>query len=134
MKKIIALIGIVALIAIGWTAWYAFNKPHRSLDESQMIRVQADSLFLAFQQDETTANAAYLDKALEVSGMIAEIKTNQQGQTVLVLDSGDPMGGIVCTLTRPAEGLVKSQQVIVRGFCSGYLSDVVLRDGILVNP
>lgn len=132
-NQIIAAIFFTLLLGTAGVAWYVFFKPHRSLSDSRVTRVAADSLYIAFQQDETKANAAYLDKALEVSGTIAGIETNQQGQTVLLLDAGDPMGGVACTLSEPSAGLVKGSRVVVRGFCSGYLTDVVLRDGILVH-
>jgi hypothetical protein len=61
------------------------------------------------------------------------MQTNQQGQAMIILDSGDPMGGVACTMTGPVPVLEINQAVEIRGFCSGYLSDVVLRDGILVN-
>ena len=132
-KQIIAAVIFTLLLGTAGVVWYVFFKPHRSLEDSSVTRIQADSLYLAFQQDENKANAAYLDKALEVSGTIAGIETNQQGQTVLLLDAGDPMGGVACTLSEPAAGLAKGAKVVVRGFCSGYLTDVVLRDGVLVH-
>ena len=132
-NQVIAAIFFTLLLGTAGVAWYIFFKPHRSLSDSRVTRVEADSLFMAFQQDEQKANAAYLDKALEVSGIVAGIETNQQGQTVLLLDSGDPMGGVACTLSDTVAGLAKGQTVVVRGFCSGYLTYVVLRDGVIVH-
>jgi tRNA_anti-like len=132
-KQIMAAIFFTLLLGTAGAAWYIFFKPHRNLQDGSITRVGADSLFMAFQQDESKANAAYLDKALEVTGTIAGMETNQQGQTVLLLDGGDPMGGVACTLSEPAAGIAKGDQVVVRGFCSGFLTDVVLRDGVLVH-
>lgn len=133
-KNIIAAIVISVLLGAGWLAWNVFFKPHRSVEDSPVTRVRADSLFLAFQSDESAANARFLDKGLEVSGEIAELNTNQQGQMVVILDTGDPLGGVVCTLVKATSGLTKGQRVRVRGFCSGYLTDVILRDAIIVYP
>jgi hypothetical protein len=134
MKKIVAVILTIVLLAAGLTSWYVFFKPHRSLESSAVTSVSADALLRAYQQDEALANTQYLDKALEVRGKITDINTNLQGQMVLVLDTGDPMAGIVCTLDQAGPELEKGQEVLVRGFCSGYLSDVVLRNVILVKP
>lgn len=134
MKKIVAIIITIVLLAAGLTSWYVFLKPHRSLESGAVTRVSADTLLQAYQQDEARANAQYLDKALEVRGKISDISTNQQGQMVLVLDTGDPMSGIVCTLDQAGDGLGKGQEVLVRGFCSGYLTDVVLRNAVMVKP
>jgi len=83
----------------------------------------------AYSRDEVSANAIYLDKAIVVSGEIAELNINQADQTVVILKTGDPISGIVCTIKeKPATPLQIGQQVKIKGFCSGYISDVVLRD------
>jgi hypothetical protein len=133
-KNIIAGIVITGLLGIAWGAWLIFFKPHKSVDNASLVLVAADSLFLQYQRDEVAANLIYLDKALEVSGKVISVTKNQVGQQVIILDSGDPMGGIACTLSEPVNGLMNGQAVRVRGFCSGFLSDVVLRDAKIVNP
>jgi len=53
-----------------------------------------------------------------------------------VLDTGDPMYGIACTLItiEPATGNVKpGEKITVKGICTGYLSDVVLTNSCLIN-
>jgi hypothetical protein len=133
-KNIIAGIVVTGLLALAWGAWFIFFKPHKSVDNASLVYVTADSLFLRFQRDESTANQIYLDKALEVSGKVVSVTKNQVGQQVIILDSGDPMGGVACTLADPINGLMNGQAVKVRGFCSGFLTDVVLRDAKIINP
>jgi tRNA_anti-like len=133
-RNIIISVIILLLLASITGAWYIFNKPHRSLDQAESITVPADSLLASYLQDEKNANSIYLDKALVVSGEIAEINKNQSGQTVIILQTQDPMAGVVCTLQKiPETGLKIGQQVQVMGFCSGYISDVVLRDCQLIK-
>jgi hypothetical protein len=133
-KNINAAIVITGVLAMAWGAWFIFFKPHKSIDGASLLPVQADSLFLQYQRDEVAANLVYLDKALEVSGKVTAVTRNQIGQQVIILDSGDPMGGIACTLAKPVNGLMNGQAVKIRGFCSGFLSDVVLRDAKIINP
>jgi hypothetical protein len=128
-KNIIAAILIIFFLAVSLAGWYIFNKPHRSLDKAETIRINADSLLSAYIRDEKSANTMFLDKALKVNGEIAELNTNQAGQMVILLKTMDPMSGVVCTLRdKPKETLHVGQQVVLKGFCSGYITDVVLRD------
>ena len=128
-KNIIAAIIVIFLLAVGFAGWYIFNKPHRSLDKAETVRINTDSLLAAYLRDEKSANTIFLDKALKVNGEIAELNTNQAGQMVILLKTMDPMSGVVCTLRdKPKEALKVGQQVVIKGFCSGYITDVVLRD------
>jgi hypothetical protein len=133
-KNIIITLLVLILLALSIGAWYIFNKPHRSLEQAELISVSADSLLASYMQNEKIANAKYFDKALAVNGEISELTTNQSGQSVIILKTQDPMAGVVCTLQEiPETGLKIGQQVQVKGFCSGYISDVVLRDCQLIK-
>jgi tRNA_anti-like len=128
-KNIIAVTIIIFLLAAGFAGWYIFNKPHRSIDRAETLSINTDSLLAAYQLDEKSANIIYLDKALKVIGEIAELNTNQAGQMVILLKTVDPMSGVVCTLRdKPKVTLHVGQQIVLKGFCSGYITDVVLRD------
>jgi tRNA_anti-like len=136
MKKKNIIIACVMLffLTAGSVAWYIFNKPHRSLSDATSIIISADSLLAAYLRDEKLANLTYLDKALTINGEISELTTNQSGETVIILKTEDPMAGVVCTLQgKPVRTLQKGQQIKVKGFCSGYISDVVLRDCLLID-
>jgi hypothetical protein len=133
-KNIIIATVMLLFLALGSLAWYIFNKPHRSLTDAISVKISADSLLAAYLKDEKLANLTYLDKALIINGEISELTTNQSGETVIILKTEDPMAGVVCTLQgKPAITLQKGQQIQVKGFCSGYISDVVLRDCLLIN-
>lgn len=128
-KKIIITTLILVLITLSYGAWYIFNKPHRSLEDAQTVTVSADTLLAAYLRDEKLANIIYLDKALAVNGEIAELTTNQSGQSVIILKTQDPMSGVVCTLQEtPLTVLQTGEKVRIKGFCSGFITDVVLRD------
>lgn len=130
-KKWIIFVGILlALVAI--SAWYVFLKPGRNIQQEKTISIAASGIYQAYVDDEKKANALYLDKALSVSGKISEIKTNQQGQQVIVLETNDPIFGVVCTMSKPIDALA-GQEVNIKGFCTGYTTDVVLRDCINEN-
>ena len=126
------LFSLLGILLIGLGAFfYVFNKPHRDVESEQGIQVSATKIFADYQMDEQAANKIYLDKALEVQGVISEVKTNQEGKPVVVLKSSDPFFGVVCTLKENKASVKSGEQVVVKGFCSGFSSDVVLRDCII---
>jgi hypothetical protein len=128
-KNILITTFLIFLLVLGALASYIFFKPHRSIDNEITISVNADSLMAAYTRDEVAANAIYLDKALVVTGAIAELNINQAGQHVVILKTEDPISGIVCTIKKnPVKPLQIGQPVLIKGFCSGFISDVVLRD------
>jgi hypothetical protein len=134
MSKRILLYGLLGLIlcaaVIALTMWF---KPHRKVEHEAGIPVTAEALFLAYSSDEQAANAEFLNKTLIVTGMVEGLDTNQDGRTVVLLATGDPVGVIACTLRDETPGTaVLHQQLRIKGICSGMLADVVLSDCILI--
>lgn len=135
-KKIILI--VIAAIAIigGGTATYLWNKPHRTAeDEKPFATVTANDLFNEFSADETAAFAKYQDKVIQVSGVVEEIKADASGNTDIVLTTEDILGKVICTLKvgATAQGAEVGTTVELKGICNGFLSDVLLNQGVVVN-
>jgi hypothetical protein len=131
-KKYILIAGVIVLALLGLGAgygWYLYNKPHMGVSGvSATAKLDADTLFSAFQGDETRANGLYLGKVLEVRGKFVSSTTSS-----LQLDGGSPAGGISCSLA-PGQKLDSAKgpaYVTVKGRCTGYLMDVNLVDCII---
>jgi tRNA_anti-like len=122
------------LVATGMIAgyWY-YNKPHRSVANEDAIEVGAVELYNAFVANEAKANAAYLNQALRVKGIVNSISTNTEGKQVILLETSDPLFGINCTFDKSYPSLSPGDSVRIVGLCTGYLSDVVLVQ-CSVNP
>lgn len=132
MKK--WLISASVLLLAGVAAfYYVMNKPHRSVMDEKGVTVTAESLFQSFQENETAANEKFLNKVLEVGGKVKSTETNTDSRTVIVLETSDPMFGINCTLESEAR-VKEGDEVVIKGICTGYLADVVINQGILINP
>lgn len=129
-KFIVIAVLVIALTAI--LGYRFYNKPHRNVADEEAVRADAVELFHAFESDEQQANLTYLDKVLEVRGTVSEILTNQEGKTVVVLKTNDPIFGISCTMTDPVS-VQRGANVAIKGICTGYLSDVVITNGILIE-
>lgn len=122
--------GLVLAAAMATAGYLYINKPHRSVSDETGMAVAADSLFKAFATDETAANGRYLNAVLRVRGTVKSVERNTQNQVVVVLDAGDPMFGVNCTLEN--EGSAKAGEVVtIKGICTGYLADVVLTQAVI---
>ncbi len=114
-----ALIAIIASMAVVW------NKPPDTVDDQKGMKITATELCSAFENNEQRANTAYLNKVLTVTGKIAEITKNQDGQTVVLLESSDPLSGVQCTMKDEGNFTVGNTTTI-KGFCNGYTLVVLL--------
>jgi hypothetical protein len=130
MKKI--FIGLIIFLAIGGASYYyIMHKPHKSVADATAIQISAQQLFAAFSSNEQAANSQYLNKALEVSGVVMSIDENQDKQPYIVLQTDDMMYGVMCTLHDKGNTVNKGATIKVKGFCSGFVGDVKLTDCII---
>lgn len=97
--------------------------------------ISASGLFSEFETNEADAGARYIGKVIEVSGIIMALDQGNSDAKSVTLDSGSPFGGIICTFQDPvsADGLVKGEEVTIRGECSGMLMDVLLNNCVLIR-
>jgi hypothetical protein len=114
-------------------AWYLWNKPHRDVHKEKGIAITAMALFDSFYHNEKIANNSFLNKTIEVTGKVTNVKTNSAGETVVYLQSSDPIFGINCTFKKAVDSIKKDQLIVFKGICTGYLDDVILNNGELVS-
>ena len=126
------LIVVLALIVVGVSVWFVLNKPNRTVANEKGMEITAAQLVKDYQANEAEANAKYLDKALQVTGTVSEVSKNQDGKVTVMLSSEDPMSGVFCTLKDEAN-LTIGFTVTIKGFCSGLLSDVRIREAVVVR-
>ena len=133
--RIVLLIVGIAIITGGIIAYRIFTKPHRDVSAEKGLELSAQSLYDAFRTDEAAANTKYLDKAIALTGEVAEVTTNQEGNTVVNFKTNDPLFMINCTFkTKPGE-LAPGQTITFKGICTGYIPgfNVVINEGVLVG-
>jgi hypothetical protein len=119
------LAGLFCTAIAGVFIYRAWNRPHRSAAMETAVVINAPQLAAAFEQDEASANKQYLGQAVQVSGTIDGVSVNQQNKPVLVL-KGTDISSVQCSLLQDMPGLKKGDLVVIKGFCSGYLTDVVM--------
>lgn len=127
IKKII--IGILVLGIIGaFIAYKMYNKPHVNVEEASAdISITADKILNDFSSDENLANLKYLDKIIEVKGVVSEINIEKG---IITIETNDDFGSVICHLSEEASrkisGLQEGQIIVVKGICTGFLMDVIL--------
>jgi len=84
-KGIITGILIIFTAIIFCYACYIWDKPHCDVTKEKGIRISAIALFDSFYHNEKVATNSFLNKAIEVTGKIITVKTNNAGQTVVYL-------------------------------------------------
>ncbi len=132
MRKILTGIILFGVVVSG-VIYRMYNKPHRDPSTESSIQITAADLFRSYETNESEANGLYLDKVLEVSGKITEITTNQQSIPVIVLETENPMFTVRCTMENPEIPVNVGDAVKIKGICTGYLSDVIIVKGMIVE-
>jgi len=131
MKKLLYILLVLVLIGVV-TGLYMWNKPHTKVENAKGVAISADSLTSVFSANEAAANTQYLNKALVVSGVVAEVDKNQDGGIMVVLGTSDPMAAVQCTMREKGVVVNKGQKVTIKGFCSGNgITGVSITDCVL---
>lgn len=131
-KIILSLIALIILAGLSY-AFYIWNKPARDVADEKGIQITAVAIFDSFSNNEQVANTQYLNKAIEVTGKVSDVKKNQVGQTVVYLQSNDAVFGVNCTFKQDPGIITKGSTITFKGICTGYLSDVILNEGIITK-
>jgi hypothetical protein len=127
MKKRVYILALLALLICSALIlfYYRWNKPHQNVAVIAGIKIDAADLFREFSETEKTATAKYNGKVLEISGVVSGISVNQEGNTIVQLQTDDPMFGINCTMEKN-EKLKEGETVTLKGICSGFTTDVII--------
>ena len=136
LKTIILSSLFILAIGVVGTWYYVFYQPthfKRKVADEKGIDISAAAVVSAYQKNEQAANLNYLNKTLAVSGEITEIKKDQTGRTTVELKSDDAFTGVFCTLNSVETPIKVGQQITIKGFCTGFLSDVVLSEAEIVK-
>ena len=131
----------VLIMGVGGIAFgaYMYNKPHKNIARTQPdYSLTATEVYREFDENELLANERYLNKVIAVKGELSKIEINEKGDPVLVLETGSALGGVRCTMeTGQAQQIATLQEggeVQVKAICTGMLLDVILVQGVLLNP
>lgn len=97
--------------------------------------VEAGDLLSTFEKDEKVANDKYLNKIVEVKGLVDNVTDTKDDITVYIKQKGKT-SGIMCSFDKKEfkrKGAKSGDEVSVKGICSGYLMDVILNKCAVVR-
>ena len=129
MKKILSIL-ILAAIIFGSIAYYFYQKSPTSTNALKAdYQLTANDLFTEFERDETAANTKYLDKIIEVTGIVKESSSGASNILKVTLDGGGIAFGVICQMenaSKITKDFKEGDLVTFKGICTGMLMDVVL--------
>ena len=137
MRKAILILPFLLIIAVAGFAYFKFHNPTCKTGELKPeYRISAVKLFNEYQLVETTANSKYMNRVIEVSGKVKEVKSDLDGAVWVVIDAGNALFAVSCKLAQSeipfANQIQKQEQVTLRGTCKGIMIDVIL-DECMIN-
>lgn len=133
-RKLLVLGLILAILIAGATYYYVFIyavEHHRDVNQETAIAISARALSDAFSTNEQAANQKYLNKAMDVKGAVLTISQDQSGKKTLLMGSEMALSNVLITLKDSTTSIKIGDSIRVKAICTGYLSDVVLTDGIV---
>jgi len=135
-KKSIILAVLVVTIAAGL---YGLKEWYRTHDSTKSIKtdisITAEELFESYVANESEANNSFLEKTIEVTGVVKDVNTENNSTTVF-LTTKDEMFGVACIFDgsdKISELPKKGSTVKIKGICSGITFDVVLNRCTIIN-
>lgn len=137
MVKKWLIAGVVVACVGGLGVWYfVFVLPTKKKDirNADAIPVIAKAIVKEFQENEQASNTKYLNKVIEVTGEVLEIKKNQEGKPLVSLKSDDSFSNVSITLRDAKELDLKiGTTITAKGILTGFLSDVVIIEGVITK-
>ena len=124
-KRIIILITIIIAVIVAYN--YLYQDHRRIEDETAEFIMTSSDINIAFSENSTTAEQQYLNKTIEVSGLISEVNSND-----ITIDDN-----VFCQFSEVIETALKQNSKIkIKGRVIGYddlLEQVKLDQCIIVE-
>jgi tRNA_anti-like len=126
---LLALSGILAGVLL-------YNKKH--IDTSTVrpdFIITAIALQKEFEENEVSASANYINKILEVTGIITTVTPTDSSHLNISLKTDNDMSSVICAFYSIGDlrSLKAGERVTIRGECSGFLMDVLLKNCAVIT-
>lgn len=109
---------IVITVIIIYLIW---NQPHADIRNAEAIKTTSVLLYNTLSKNGSDS-AIYLNKVVEVSGVIAGVSKNEQNQQIILLKTNVSGGSVNCTMEEEVTGIRPGDTIVLKGVCSGYIS------------
>jgi len=126
---IISIVIVVLVISFTIGLFRVFKKAELSVSGQKVaLEISAPDLLKAYETKEVDANLKYNGKIIGVTGIVSEVKEDQQNVSVYLKEK-DAISGVMCSFDKSAikpHDIKTGQQIKLNGICTGYLMDVLL--------
>jgi len=128
-KKTILVILLGLVIIAAYIGYSLYNKKHFSVENATPAAVtSAADLHNTFVKDSAQAKTKFIGdennhKVIKVDGEVAEVKKDQQGNTIILLKTATDGAFINCTMEGKADGITAGSKIALQGICTGYNFD-----------
>ena len=125
---------ILIILGIIGVFYYTFQ-PHKNVSALKSdFKLSAKELFQQFDQNEISSNRKYIDKVIEVNGKVLDAKKTDTSANIQLATENEK-GTINCSFILKKEEAFQlpliNSNIIIKGRCSGFLTDVNLVDCII---
>ncbi|MBS1626508.1 MAG: YceI family protein [Bacteroidetes bacterium] len=137
MKKkiIISLLIIIVLSIIGVWYFVFYNPVHnrRSVENEKGITINAADLVKEFVTNEDSANKKYVNKTIQISGIVSNTVTDSISTTIFIA-TNDSVNTISVRLIKNNTTIIKGSTVTVKGILTGFiLNEVQLNEAVIIS-
>jgi hypothetical protein len=137
-QKLLLILAAVLVTVFCATFYFKVNQKIQidTINIETETQVTSKKLIAAFLNNESDANLRYVEKAIEIQGVVKEVTYNNDRCTIF-LQGDTEFSSVMCVMKKnqyqEIQKLKKGQSVILKGVCKGFLMDVIFLDGIIVN-
>lgn len=142
MKKkkvgsILTIIGVITLVSF-WALHYIDKSPDKiTADTHVEVKISSTDLLASFIEDESKANSDFVERVIEVKGVVKEVTFLNNRYTVLLQGQGE-YACLICDMDKDEINQINEvgigDTITLKGVCKGFLMDAILLNCVLVNP
>jgi hypothetical protein len=115
---ILIFLAIIAVaVVIAYRIW---NKPHTDIRDADAVKTTSTALYGILSKN-GSGSAIYLNKVVEVSGVISSVSKNEQNQQIILLKTNVSGGSVNCTMEKKVNSMKPGDTIVLKGICSGYI-------------
>lgn len=139
-KTILRILSVllVLIIAVAIFGFEEFNRKPKDLTGLKpTVTVSAVDFIKDFSKDDKAAEGKYIDKVVEVKGIVKEAKKDEKGFYTIVLGDTSAMSSVRCSMdgdhSDAFKNLSRGNNLSVKGICTGYNADEFLGSDVILN-
>lgn len=130
---LILLMGGISYFYIGY-----YNKPHKDIHKIKTAyKISSEKLINLFILNKDLANAHYVEKTIEIKGVIKEINFINS-RYIVSLQGKNDFSNVLCEMHKSQlnqiEKIKLGETIRIKGICKGYLVDVIMLNCIVLKP